>query len=113
MKRYLWIPRVLSIIFILILSLIALDVFAIEGSVFQQIGGFLIKLTPPAILLITLIFFWKKPLYSGLSYILLGIFFALFFSAYNNIYSLLLLSIVPSGLGILFVLFRKSSIKNK
>ncbi|MFO7815222.1 MAG: hypothetical protein R6V14_05755 [Halanaerobiales bacterium] len=111
MKRYLWIPRVLSIIFIIILSLFALDVFSMETSIFQQIGGFLIQLTPPVILLIILIFFWKKPLYSGLSYILLGIIFALFFNAYSNIYSLLILSIVPAGLGILFIIFRKTSVK--
>ncbi len=111
MKRSLWIPRVLSIIFIFILSLFALDVFFIEGLTFQQMGGFIIQLIPPVILLIVLIYFWKKPLYSGLSYILLGIIFALFFNAYNNIYSLLLLSIVPTGLGIIFIILRKPSIK--
>jgi len=111
MKRYLWIPRILSLIFIFILSLFAFDVFAIEASIFQQIGGFLIHLTPPAILLIILIFFWKKPLYSGFIYILVGIVFALLFNAYNNIYSLLLLSIVPAVLGILFIIFRNPTIK--
>jgi hypothetical protein len=111
MKRKIWIPRILSLIFIFILSLFAFDVFSIEAPLFQQIGGFLIQLIPSSILLIILFFFWKKPLYSGLPYILMSIIFALFFNAYNNIYSLLFLSIVPAAIGILFIIFRKKVVK--
>lgn len=106
MKRKVWIPRILSLIFIFILSLFAIDVFSIEASLFQQIGGFIIHLIPSAILLLIMIFFWKKPLYSGLLFILMSIVFALFFNAYNNIYSLLFLSIVPAAIGVLFIIYR-------
>jgi hypothetical protein len=56
-----WIPRVLTIIFILFLSLFAFDSFSGESPAIEKLGGFLIHLLPLFILTFVLIILWKKP----------------------------------------------------
>ncbi len=107
MKNYLWIPRILSITFIIFISIFALDSFGTEAPLYQEIIGFIIHLIPSFVLIILLYVFWKKPLYCGLSYILIAILFTLVFSTYRNIYSLILISLLPAFIGFLFVIFRK------
>lgn len=107
MKNYLWIPRVLSIAFILFISIFALDSFGTEGPLYQEIFAFLIHLIPSFILIIILYFFWKKPLYCGLSFIIIAVLFTVFFNAYRNLFSLILISFLPAFIGFLFIIFRK------
>jgi len=106
MKNKLWIPRILSIIFILFLSLFAFDVFGTEASFFQQVGSFIIHLLPSIILVFILIIFWKKPTYCGLSFIILAILFTIFFKSYTNLISFILISFLPAFIGLLFLVFR-------
>lgn len=113
MKNYLWIPRVLTIIFILFISLFALDVFSMDTPLYQQIGGFVIHIIPSIIIAIILVVFWKNPYYSGLAYILLAIAFTLFFHTYQNFYSFILLSFLPAFIGFLFIIFKKPMKKKK
>ncbi len=67
-----WIPRVLCILAILFVSIFALDSFAPELSLWQQISGFLIHLLPSYILIIFLIVAWKWELIGGMIFIIIG-----------------------------------------
>ncbi|MDZ7672520.1 MAG: hypothetical protein U5K53_06780 [Halanaerobiales bacterium] len=108
MRRELWIPRILSIIFILFLSLFALDVFGTDLSFFKQLGGFFVNLLLPIILILVLIVFWKNPTYCGLSYIIIAVSFTFFFKTYTNVISFILISFLPAFIGFLFLIFRDS-----
>ena len=106
MKRYIWIPRILTIAFIIFISLFALDSFGTSDPWYMEIVGFLIHLIPTYILLAILILFWNKPVYSGISYITLALVFTIFFNTYRNLYSFILISILPAFIGILFLIFK-------
>ena len=73
-KNSLLLPRVLAIIFILFISLFALDVFQPGELIPYMIAGFFIHLIPSYILLAILIISWKYELF-GAVFILLGIFY--------------------------------------
>ena len=52
-----WLPRIICILAILVVSMFALDSFAPELTFWQQIGGFLMHLIPSFVLLSILIIF--------------------------------------------------------
>ena len=61
-----WIPRILCILAILFVSMFALDSFDPRLTVWQQIGGFLIHLTPTYFLIILLVVAWKYEMAGGI-----------------------------------------------
>ena len=80
MKKFiLWAPRVLGILFILFISIFALDAFEEGMPLWKQIVGFLIHLVPTCILIALLLVAWKFPLVGGLLFIGIGIFYILIF----------------------------------
>jgi len=68
-----WIPRILCILAILFISIFALDSFSPELSFWPQVGGFFIHLIPSLILLILLIFTWKREFIGGIIFTLVGL----------------------------------------
>jgi hypothetical protein len=68
-----WVPRILSILAILFISLFALDAFEPGRTLWQQIGAFLIHLIPSFVLLLVLIIAWKRELLGGTIFLILGI----------------------------------------
>jgi hypothetical protein len=73
-KKYLyWTPRILSIIFILFLSLFSLDVFDAGLGFFGTIAALSIHLIPSFILTILLVISWKREIVGGVTFILAGI----------------------------------------
>lgn len=72
-KIYHWLPRILAIIAILFISIFALDVFSSEDNFFIQIGDFIMHLIPSFILLIVLIYSWKRELSGGIIFMILGL----------------------------------------
>lgn len=59
LKKFLyWSPRIISILFILFLSVFSLDVFS-EYQGWKAIGAFLIHLTIPIVLLLAIVAAWK------------------------------------------------------
>jgi hypothetical protein len=109
MKRNLWIPRILSIIFILFLSLFALNIFGTDVSLFKQLGGFFINLLPSIFFIAVLIVFWKNPTYCGLGFIIIAVSFTFFFETYTNLISFILISFLPAFIGFLFLIYRKTT----
>lgn len=104
--RFLWIPKILALVFIVFLSLFALDVLLIEATFVQKLLGFLVHLIPSFILIIVLIISWEKPIIGGIIFIVLGVVFSVFFRIYPIDLSKFLIIPFPSILiGILFVVF--------
>jgi hypothetical protein len=68
----LWLARILGILFALFLSLFAFDVFEMEGSIWEKIGGFLIHLVPTYLVLIAVAIGWRWPWMGGLLFFALG-----------------------------------------
>ena len=104
--RFLWIPKILALVFIVFLSLFALDVFLIEATFFQKLLGLLVHLIPSFILIIALTISWEKPIIGGIIFMVLAVVFSIFFGIYPIDLSKFLIIPFPLILiGILFVVF--------
>jgi hypothetical protein len=66
-----WTPRILGILAFLFIELFSLDVFG-QGSVLEQIIGFVIHSIPALILLAILFVAWKWETIGGILYIIAG-----------------------------------------
>jgi len=103
MKGFLhWLPRILVILYILFISLFALDVFAEYGFPEVLVALFM-HLIPSFILIIMLILAWKKPKYGGISFMFLSLGFTLQFNTNRMFISFILLTCIPLLIGILFL----------
>ncbi|MFC1615679.1 hypothetical protein ACFL21_00935 [Patescibacteria group bacterium] len=104
---YYWPPRILSILFIIFISLLALDVFAEDYSIVEMIIGFIMHMLPSFALIAILILSWKKELIGGIAYLILGTFFTIFFHTYEELIGFLLISAPVFITGFLFILSHK------
>jgi hypothetical protein len=75
MKKFHWIPRILSILAILFISLFAADSFDTNLTWWQQVSGFILHLVPSFILALVLIIAWNKELLGGIIFIVIGFIF--------------------------------------
>lgn len=70
LKKFLyWAPRVASILFVLFISLFALDVFDMPLGFWGTLGALLIHLVPSFILVAALILAWKQEWIGAILYI--------------------------------------------
>ena len=60
------IARVLMVAFILFLTMFSLDVFSMEGTLLEKLGGFVMHSIPSFVLVAVLLVSWRSPLLSGL-----------------------------------------------
>ena len=74
-----WAPRIGAILIILFISLFSLDVFEMDGSALELLGGFLIHNIPSIIMIILLVIAWKRPAIGFAAFLVAGVVFALFF----------------------------------
>jgi len=90
-----WAPRVAAILIIFFVSLFSLDVFEMEASPLELLGGFLMHNIPSIGMLVLLIFAWKRPAVGFVAFLVAAALFAIFFV--RDIYSLpnLLLFVLP------------------
>ncbi len=90
-----WAPRVAAILIIFFVSLFSLDVFEMEASPLELLGGFLMHNIPSIGMLVLLIFAWKRPVVGFVAFLAAAAVFAIFFV--RGIYSLpnLLLFVFP------------------
>ncbi|OGZ33111.1 MAG: hypothetical protein A2174_01085 [Candidatus Portnoybacteria bacterium RBG_13_41_18] len=113
-----WIPRILSIIFILFLALMSLDVFSPELSFWPTLGALFIHNVPALVLLIVLLISWKYEIVGGITFILAGLLYIIILMRKPFEWYMLSWSIQISGvaflIGILFLIgwFKKKSKKN-
>jgi len=97
------VSRVLVLLFILFLSLFALDAFSGQASFFVKLTGFVIHLVPSLILLGTLLISYKSPFLSGLTFLLLSFASALCFETYKGALNFLAISFPLTVIGALFI----------
>ncbi len=74
-----WAPRVASIMIIFFLTLFSLDVFDGSASWLEMLGGFIMHNIPSIILIVILLFAWKRPLVGFWAFLIFGVGFSLFF----------------------------------
>ena len=118
-RFFFWVPRILCILSILFISSSALDAFNTDESFIVQLGEFILQLILPIILLLLLIFTWKKELLGGIIFMIIGLGFSpyVFKTNYNLDHSLwkslgtIMTMTIP--LFIVGVLFLVSYFKNK
>jgi hypothetical protein len=72
-KTLYWLPRILSILFILFLSLFSLDIFDSCNSFFSCALGLIMHNVPVFILIVLLVFSWKREWLGGVVFILGGL----------------------------------------
>ena len=99
------IARVLGILFILFVSVFALDVFGEGYPAGELLVALFMHLLPSALpLLVALIVAWRWPLWGSAAYLCVAIFFTLFFNTYHNPISFLVISTPACVLSVLFYL---------
>ena len=106
-------PRLLAIVFAIVLILISSDVFNdAVMTLGEKILSFSVKLISPVIIIAALIFAWKREMIGGLIFIILGIAYILF--GWNNfaLWKLLISGSVLIFIGILFLLNQRNKIDN-
>ncbi len=113
-----WMPRILSIIFILFLSLLSLDVFAENLSFWETALGLFIHNIPALTLLIVLLISWKHEIIGGIVFILAGLLyvFSLLIKPELELYMLswiLMISGPAFLIGILFLMNWRMKKRNK
>ncbi|HRX10628.1 MAG TPA: hypothetical protein P5210_03200 [Draconibacterium sp.] len=72
-KALFWTPRILTILFIIFISMFALDSFDGDKTVFAQIGEFLIHLIPTFILIVLLLFSWRYEIIGVIAFLILAV----------------------------------------
>ena len=74
-----WAPRAAAILIIFFISLFSLDVFEIEATPLELLGGFLIHNIPSIVMIVLLILAWKRPAIGFVAFLISAILFTIFF----------------------------------
>lgn len=98
-----WAPRVLVFLFAVFVSLFAFDVWEMDGTVWEKLGGFLIHLTPVYIIIAIGLIGWRRPLIGGVACLLLLLAMATFFRWWQEPGSLLPMGLPLVITGLLFI----------
>jgi hypothetical protein len=71
-----WAPRILAILFIIFISLFAFDVFSPEFTFWYSVLALFVHLIPSFILIVVLLFSWKREIVGGIAFILASLAYA-------------------------------------
>lgn len=114
-NKYLyWIPRILSIIFILFLMLLSLDIFEMNLGFWGTMVGLFMHNLPALFLLVVLIISWKYEIIGGIFFILAGILYIILLMKNPFEWYMLLWALQISGIAFLIgILFLVNWYKNK
>ncbi|MFO7660483.1 MAG: hypothetical protein R6V77_06190 [Candidatus Cloacimonadaceae bacterium] len=99
-----WIPRILMMLLIAFVTLFSLDVFEMDTNIWNKLLGFLIHNIPSILLLLVLLFTWKKPLFAGIFYIVLAIALSVFWKTYEQLTTFLVFTVPMLVTGGLFII---------
>lgn len=91
-----WAPRVAAMLIIFFMSLFSLDVFETDAPFLELLGGFIMHTIPSLIMLVLLIFAWKRPVVGFVAFLLAAV-LSIFFIV-RDIYSLpnLIMFVLPT-----------------
>jgi len=107
-----WVPRILCILAILLVSMFALDSFSSERTFWQNFGAFLMNLIPTFVLIALLIIAWKWELIGGIAFAIIGLAMSPFIYSHNfrmnqsvgkSLEVLLIITVPFIIIGILFI----------
>ena len=90
-----WAPRVAAILIIFFVTLFSFDVFAMQATPLELLGGFLIHNIPSIGMLVLLIFAWKRPVVGFVAFLVAAALFSLFFVRDISALPTLLLIVLP------------------
>lgn len=113
-KLILWTPRILSILFIMLLFMFSLDVFDSNDTWYNIALAFLMHNIPVILLIIVLLLSWKRPLIGAITFFSLGILFSIYiliqsgFTGLSTVFSIGLPAIL---IGVLFWLSKMNEVK--
>jgi len=104
MQRLLtWVPRVLAILYIMLISMFALDSFTGEADVKGQIIAFLLHLIPSFLTVLSLLVAWQYRIVGGILFLVLGLAFTIYFGTWHSAFTFLIVSLPLLVTGILFM----------
>ncbi|MFC1810130.1 hypothetical protein ACFLZH_01385 [Patescibacteria group bacterium] len=110
-----WGARILTIIFILFISMFSIDVF-FEGYLFPEVLiALFMHMIPSFLLIAALIIAWKYPKIGGIIFILFALFTIFFFKTCKEVITFLIITLPPALIGLLFLYesIRSDTIRNK
>jgi hypothetical protein len=90
-----WSPRVATILIIFFVSLFSLDVFDMDASPIEILGGFLIHNIPSIAMLVLLIFAWNRPVVGFAAFLAAALLFFFFFVRNINSLPNIILFVLP------------------
>ena len=103
MPMFIWIPRILVMLFALFTVVISFDAFGGAGSLWSKLGAFIVHNIFFFILSFILIATWSKPLIAGVLFIVFAIAIVIVFHARWSGISYLLIGAPPLVVGLLFI----------
>lgn len=107
----LWIPRILGILFAILLSLFAFDVFGFNAGFWRTLLAFLSQLIPAFLVAGFVILSWKWQWVGGIAFLILGIAYIVYSSGQGHSYSLIYIPLFVLSLLFLAGWFLKKQIK--
>ena len=99
-----WIPRILTILFIIFMMLFSLDVFDMQLSFWKKIAGFFIHSLPSLFILAGLLLTWQKPFLSGIIFITFFILSMIRYHTYANFTVFIIISLLLLIIGIFYII---------
>lgn len=105
--KFIWIPRLIAIVFILFLMMFSFDVFAMEDTILEKVVGFIIHSLPSLLIIVILVLNWNNPFRSSLIFLILAVLFTLMFKTFRRIDTFIFISVPPLLVGLLFLLTNK------
>jgi len=75
-----WIPRSIMVITAVFMMLFSLDIFEEKAGILKTILGLFMHNIPSLIMLLALIFTWKRPFWGGMFFVVLAVAFSIWIS---------------------------------
>ncbi len=99
-----WLPRILSMVYVLFVASFALDSFSGDGGFFRHLGVFLLHLIPAFAAAICLWVAWRRRIFGGLLHIVLSMIFTIYFGSWRDAQSFLMISLPLVVTSFLFII---------
>lgn len=103
--KLLWIPKVLSLLYIATLTWLSLDTFREDIPFFHQTLQFILQMAPVLILAGLLTISWKHPKLGGAIFTITSLIVTIYFNTFKDISRFLAISFPLCLIGFLFLVF--------
>ena len=108
-----WISRTLAVVYVIFISLFALDVFSGQYNIGQTIMALIIHLLPAFVVIAVSILAWRQESAGGMAFIILAILFTIYFRTYRRMDYFLIITVPLLIIGGLFLIGRGEPKINK